>query len=351
MIGLQSRSPQLVFPLGQTACLDCPYGKISRCVGPTTIESYSMIGDSIVGCLDNQRQEEFYNSLLNLNIPAQKANQEKLFLPSYIPLITDGLSQVLEYNSDPLYAISLETLLYNSGNLTVKSSQHLRKKLGLSPDARIGLMGGVQDKKLERFWTVSWERELWRYIVDLDFEFVTSCTFSVWYDHPRFDQIYNQQRNRLTHDLIASFGVPSIPFIMFSDDEIDNQENISWLNDRPDITVIAMRGQNRRTKGEFRGLLDEMQIISERVNRPLHFLIAGCSEHHRIESILNAFDATIVEGHAFQSGIHGEQILPNLRSATDLDTTPNQLVLNNILQYDRLCEATHCTRKGLLFRL
>src|SRR6185295_14360810 len=161
MIGLRNQGLQLVFPLGKTACLDCPYGKTGRCAGPTTVESYCMAGDSVIGCLNNQRQDKFYHSLLDLHIPTQKANQEKLSLPPYIPLIKDSRTQILAYNSDPLYAISLETLLYDSGNLTVKSSQHLRKKLGLSLDARIGLVGGVQDKKLERFWTLSVEREVW----------------------------------------------------------------------------------------------------------------------------------------------------------------------------------------------
>ncbi len=351
MVGLQNRDVQLVLQLGPTACLECPYGKIGWCGGPTTVESYNMEGKDVVGCLNPQKQEEFYRALVDLYIPEQEANQENLILPTYIPLITNAIPSVPRFNSNPIYAISMATLLNDRGDLCFESSQELRQKLGLLPDSRVALVGQVKDKKLERFWTLSEEQEVWRRIANLNFEFVTSCTFSVWYDHPRFDQIYNQERNFLTHDFIASFGIPSIPFLMFSNEKLDYQENISWLRGRPDISIVALRGQHRPKSGDFRDLLDEMRAISEDVKRPIHFLISGCSEPNRIASILNGYDATIVDGHAFMAGINGERILQNLGEAQDLEPSKEELTLNNMQLYDQYCEKIHCVKNSLLFSL
>jgi Domain of unknown function (DUF4417) len=310
-----------------------------------------MQDESVIGCLDPKKQQEFYDSLNDLYIPPQKANQDNLILPPYIPLITDAVPIIPDYNSDPIYAISMATLLKKGGDLCATSPQLLRKKLGLSANARVALTGSVNDEKLEQFWSISEEKDVWYRIAELNFEFVTSCTFSVWYNHPHFDQIFNQDKNLLTHDFIASYGVPSIPFIMFSNDERDYRENVSWLKERRDVTIVAMRSQFRRRSYEFIDLLDDMRALLDDVQRPLHFLIAGCSEPNRIASILNEFDATIVDGHAFMAGSHGERILQNLRDIKDLEPDKAELVLNNIQQYEQYCERVSCAKKGLLFRL
>jgi len=122
-----------------------------------------MRDDSVVGCLDSTRQEEFYEAFLDLQIPPQRAIQEHIFLPSFIPLITDGMPEIPESVLDRIYAISMETLLGENGDLCLKSAEHLRTKLGLPASARVALIGTVQDPKLERFWTSSSERELFSY--------------------------------------------------------------------------------------------------------------------------------------------------------------------------------------------
>ncbi len=312
-----------------------------------------MRDDSVVGCLDRSRQEEFYRALLDLQIPPQQARQERISLPAFLPLITDAMPEIPESVLDRIYAISMETLLGENGDLCVKSAEHLRTKLGLPTSARVALIGTVQDPKLERFWTSSSERDIWLRIADLDFEFVTSCTFSVWYDHPRFDQMYNQDRNLLTHDLMSYLGVPSIPFIMFSGDPMDYEANITWLRERPDVRIVALRGQNRRREYEFNELLDEMSALSSDVARPLHFLVVGVSKEYRIARILGRFNSTIVSAKPFLAANAGRRASRNLvftkaprprqRNTLSLfeedrEISTQEIFSHNLAQYEECCD-------------
>lgn len=312
-----------------------------------------MQDDSVVGCLESQRQDDFYKVLLDLSVPQQRARQERLVLPSFIPLVKDAIPEIPESRSGRIYAISMETLLSRSGDLRIRSPEHLRKQIGLSPTARVALIGTVKDPKLELFWTHSTDRDVWRRIAQLGFEFVTGCTFSVWYKHPRFDQIYNQQRNLLTHDLMSSLGVPCIPFLMFSKDRLDYEENISWLRNRPDVRIVAVRGQFRREEYEFLELIDEMRALSADVSRPLHFLVVGGSQQHRIARILREFSATIVSGTPFLSAINWRRASHDLRFrkvqyrkqgietlfVEDEEISKCRLVLHNLEQYENYCDS------------
>lgn len=181
MFGLNPKT-QGVFPF---ACAGCPYKLLRRCDGPESGASVLMQGPSIIGCLDNERQIIFYEDFRDYPQP-QYSHQDSLDLPSFIPVVKDGLPRVIRPGRDVVFGVSLGTLLKKSGELRFTSSEALRRKLRLPQESRVALIGTSPDRRLERFWRLSNTRDVWTQIAGLNLEFATSCTFSVWDRHPRY---------------------------------------------------------------------------------------------------------------------------------------------------------------------
>jgi hypothetical protein len=335
---LRSRGLQLYLPMGLTACTECPYALLKLCDGPTTRESIFMQDASVIGCLDGERLGEFYRDLHKRYYPQpHSSNQANLCLPNFIPMVAESKMNLADVSPARLLGISLGDILNDSGRVAFKSAAHVRKRLNLSSNARLALIGTGEDWKLERFWKLSDLEDSWRRIVELEFEFVTSCTFSIWYEHPRFDQIYNRERNMYTHDLFSRMGVPTIPFILFSKNELDYQENIEWLKAREDLTVVAMLGQTRKTLSDFLVLIEEIKAIRKEIDRPLHFLVVGVAEANRIASILHISNATIITSRPFQAALHGEQTNGALEYERDYKQSREYLFKYNVEQFEKYC--------------
>jgi hypothetical protein len=337
---LQSRNwSQLPLQLGATACEVCPYRVLARCDGPTTAESYLMDDPSVIGCVRPERQMEVFRDLHGHSSASgiRKTLQDSIVVPNFIPLIKDGLAAISPRDAEGLVAVSLQTLLNPSGNLCVLTPQELRGKLGLNEGARLALIGTCKDKKLERFWTESEERDVWRRISSLGFEFATTTTFSVWYDNPRFDQIFNQDRNLLVYDYLSDVGVPSIPFLLFSGERCDYDHTISWLMEHRAVKVVAVRGWNRTKRAEFLELIHDMRCIAHDVGRPLGFVVVGVSHPIRIAMILKEFDACIVSAKPFMTALNGSRASSDLQYTPDRDTSREQLFFENVVCYQTYC--------------
>jgi hypothetical protein len=238
-----------------------------------------------------------------------------------------------------LYGVSLATILNDSsGNVRYRSAQALRRGLRLSAEAKIALLGGCNDDKLNKAWSISNEKDLWRRIADLEFTVVTSFSYSV-YDHdPRSDQIINQMKNFMTYEYFCSLGIPCIPFIFFNPlSTLDFKTVIEWLNDRPDVTRIAMLGQSYVHECEFERMLQEMRRLRGALNRPIDFLIVGAGAASKLRSVASEFPtATITTEWPVIAGLNGKRILPHLKEETvpKEEATKAELVRNNIHQFN-----------------
>ncbi len=330
--------PLQLFP---TACKVCPYGVSGRCNGPTTFESIHRRDIHVIGCHDPKRIAQHFRDTHSRHYPTpQTANQEKILLPAFIPAVTDGLPSPLQCNLRSLFAVSLGNILNEQGDLKVESPDELRRFFKLPADARIVLIGTGNDYLIERFWEITNSRNLWKRIARLGFEFVTSCTFSVWDKQPRFDQIINQDRNFISHDAFVREGIPTIPFLFFYD-KTDYQNVIDWLKNRPYINKVAILAQCRqRNDIEFSKILEEMRSISNEVKRDLEFLVVGPSTETRISATLAEFNSTIVTSKPFYTALHGERTLLNLKHEKELNYKISrvQLALDNITTYKIICE-------------
>lgn len=335
---------QRALPVTAPACPDCPYALNGRCEGPITIESFTRRDESVIGCYDASRIKTYYEELLpdiiNQTGPAPASNHDRLRLPPFIPMIKDGLDLSTEPQGDALYGVSLGTLLKDSGDLRFDSPEKLRRFLGLGKQARLALICTAADWKIERFWKVSESRQVWGRIALLNFDFVTSATFSVWSEQPRSDQIYNQDRNFLTHDFLCALGIPSVPFTFFyTGSELDYRNVIRWLRGRPDLHKVAILAQLRRSKVKFVKVLEYMRSIASDVGRPLDFVVVGVATAEKIDRLLREFKtATVVTHQPFMKAMRsGEQTLSDLSHIKNSAESRERLAVHNMERFHDYC--------------
>lgn len=341
----QNQQPPLPF-----ACPSCLHYGTGRCRGPVNYETYTMRGPSLVTCVDIERRQELFDDLYSRVVPVPaSSHQTKINLPAFISGVEEGMPEVPLFPSNSLFAVSLETFLRKRGTILFQSAEELREKLRLPSDARLALIGTGKDRRIERFWTTSDKHDVWRRIAGFGFEFVTSLTFSVYDEQPRADQIYNQDRNFLTHDLIAHLNIPSIPFL-YPYSEEDYGSAFTWLRERPDINKIAVLGQFYRSEQQFAQFLHNMRLIRDGVGRSVEFLVVGVALRRRIEVIMREFDASIVSVKPFQAALHGELILDDLKTLAsgeqEVSRSRPELVVRNVAKFTRVCEEMRKKYRG-----
>lgn len=340
MFDSDKQSGQLL-PFAWTACETCLYKQVNRCSGPVDYKSYFMEDPSVVPCINTERRQQLCDDLYMRMPPIPNdSNQDHIALPPFIPCITDGMPEVPDFAPNALFAVSLKTLIKNKGDLICNSIEALRKRLKLPSDAKLALIGTAKDWKIERLWTISDKYEIWQRLAEFGFEFATSLTYSIFDEHPRANQIYNQDRNFITHDFLANLGVPTIPFLYPYDDE-DYKHMFEWLSNRPDINKVAVLAQFYRFN-KFRQFFTNMIKIQDGVKRPLEFLVVGITKPEQINSIMTRFNATIVSSQPFYKALFGCHILDDLSFSKENGALPyrfsrSELALNNIEQYSRFC--------------
>jgi hypothetical protein len=300
-----------------------------------------MQGSSLVSCIDIERRGLFFDELHGRLHPIPRSSfQDKITLPPFIPGVKGGL-QLSGVGANTLFAVSYKEVLGQSGDLVVSTLDELKRRMGLPDDARVALIGTAKDYQLEALWHIARPHGVWERIAAMGFEFVTSCTFSVWDESPRFDQIRNQERNLLTHDILANMGVPSIPFL-FPFDESDYRAAFEWLNERPDIHKIAILAHYYRRRHHFVQLLRNMCKLQEGAGRSLEFLVVGAATLGKIAAVLSEFDATILVWKPFQAATAGLRTTENLHHPKDevlrFGMSREELAVYNIGRYRRRCE-------------
>ena len=323
-------------------CPSCLYYGNGRCRGPVNMKTYTMRDQALVTCVNLERKQQRLDDLYSRMPPIPKeSHQDKIVLPSFIAGITNALKELSYFPKRMLFAVSLATLLGEKGTILPDCADALRHKLRLPADARLALIGTAKDYKIERLWTSSEKTNVWRRIADFGFEFVTSLTYSVFDEQPRTDQIYNQDRNFVTHDYFANLGVPSIPFFYPYNDE-DYREAFAWLRERPDIKKIAVLAQFYRTEKQFAQLLRNMRILQEGARRPIEFLVVGVGTYSKIASVLSEFAATIVSAKPFHKAISGFRTLSDLSHPEQDELRHSfsyaELAVHNVEQYFGCCE-------------
>jgi len=332
-------SAQARFVFGSLACPVCPYGVSERCEGESTAtaESFTMHDSSVIGCVDPARQRTYFADLRSrAGFVRPRSRHSEISLPAFIPQVCTGLGRTLTSKGDPLFCVSLSTILDDEGRVKYNSGATLRRTLKLPVNSRLALIGTARDSTIERFWTDSKSGRAWKKIADLGFEFSTSFTYSVWDRHPRFDQIFNQERNFASYNILLEQGVISIPFLFFYN-ERDYREILVWLNSHRDVRKIAILTQFQKAEANFSRVIKDMHRLEADVSRQIHFLVIGPSSASRIKKLLENFSSvTIVTSQPIVKATRNERTLSNLRHVrADIRIPKVDLAASNLNMYRR----------------
>jgi hypothetical protein len=329
-----------VLPFGGLTCDVCPYGISNRCRGEqfATAESYLMQGAPVIGCLDATKQSRLYADLHGWRLATPQKLKAEIVIPSFIPEIQRGFKKPITPKRETLFGVSLSTILEDKGYVRYKSAEKLRAELRLPSDARLMLIGAASDYSLEEFWRRSESKELWTHIASLGFELSTSFTYSVWEKNPRFDQIYNQERNFVTHDYLISRGIPSIPFVFFHDKR-DYESVVLWLERRNDVRTVAMLAQFYESRSAFQELIEDMRALRRACRRDLGFVVVGPSSTDRIREVLSQFgNASIVTHQPLFKALLGQRVLSDLSCVDAARSTERSLIaVDNLESYRQYC--------------
>lgn len=303
---------------------------------------------SVIGCYDSERIKQYYNYLHSQEeIESPLARHNSLTLPSFIPVLISGMPRGIELPPDRLYGVYLKTLLNDNGSPRYATPGSLRKGLQLPPEARLALFQTATDKLIEKAWILSEVRYLWERIFSLNFEFVTSTTYSVYEDNPRSDQIYNQERNFRTNDIFCSLGVPCIPFLFFNpQSERDYDSIIKWLHTRRDVTKVAVLAHSYKQQTAFDRMVSHLKTIVRDIERPLEFVLVGAATRDKLQRLMLEFpNTTFATTQPVFKGTYGQRILPDLRpdEICVTDVSKAQLVVENIEQFDRAIDTMKTT--------
>src|SRR5215208_1121670 len=147
---------QFQLPLQEMACVRCPLNIAGRCEGAITSGSVYLRDPSVIGCGDADKILRHLTDLLDRKrLPKQPSRHSLISSPPFIPVLAPGMPRETNVPQFGLYGVSLATILTDSGNVKYRSAQELRRSLRLSAKAKIALLGGCNDDKLNKAWALS----------------------------------------------------------------------------------------------------------------------------------------------------------------------------------------------------
>jgi hypothetical protein len=236
-----------------------------------------------------------------------------------------------------LYAVSIGTLVTRAGNIRYSGDPVLlREKLRLPSDAQLMLIGTAKDYLLELFWKRSERRDLWAQLARFDFKMATTLTFSVWGNDPRFDQIYNHDRNAASYEILTELGIPTIPVFYPAESE-DYEAAANWLDERPHLTVIASVANFHRSGKPYERHLLDIKRLTESVKQPLTVTLLSPSTLAKIEkadAIFGRRQVRFVTSQPIMKATYGQKANLRLEFEKALDERREALIEPNLAFYD-----------------
>ena len=279
-----------------TACgLDCERCPAARRCGSAcnycTIAVHNVAPTACAGCgycRDNPllvmsaRQSVMdYLGGLDLTWPRPVVHPALPVIPSHLPVLVQAYADPVE----PAWvAIHGGRLLGTTGRqITSKHRSGLHGAYRLGPKTRIALEFYVEDRVLEGLWVH--RREIIEDLKRLDLDLVITPNFSVWYDHPRFEQLVQQRRAFILYHELLEAGLPAIPDVGFSLFEPDGRLWAEWVNAESGIRAVSLFCGGRKVHADRRAHLESVEDIAlfdQAVRRDVTFLIGGVHGRDRI---------------------------------------------------------------------
>jgi hypothetical protein len=200
-------------------------------------------------------------------------------LPPVVPLIYAGSMRQKPFPfidvALPLYRL-LDRKAYNVKHSTgLDLARHFR----VLPDARLILTGTAQDTALERWWGLGKRRkELINALRDYPIAAVTGPNFSLFTDHPRWDDLHNIKRIAICHEEFQTAGIPCALHLN-ARTERDWDRWVSFIVDRPEIEMISFEFATGAGWPQRRPwYLKHLSEFANDVGRELKLIVRGGSD-------------------------------------------------------------------------
>ena len=202
-------------------------------------------------------------------------------LPLHLPVLVQAYADQIDL---PWVALHAGRVLGVTGHgLTPKHRAPLREVYRLAPSTKLALEFYVEDRVLEGFWAN--RHSIIASFSRLGFDLILSPSYSVWYDHSRFEQLVQQRRAFIVYHELLEAGLPAIPDVGWSLFEPDGRRWADWINSQPQLHAVSLFCDGRKVHASRRALRETIEDIAlfHRVVRPeVAFVLGGVHAPERL---------------------------------------------------------------------
>ena len=202
-------------------------------------------------------------------------------LPLHLPVLVQAYADQIDL---PWVALHAGRVLGVTGHgLTPKHRAPLREVYRLAPSTKLALEFYVEDRVLEGFWAN--RHSIIASFSRLGFDLILSPSYSVWYDHSRFEQLVQQRRAFIVYHELLEAGLPTIPDVGWSLFEPDGRRWADWINSQPQLQMVSIFCDGRKVHASRRALRETIEDIAlfHRAVRPeVAFVLGGVHAPERL---------------------------------------------------------------------
>ena len=192
------------------------------------------------------------------------------------------------------------------------------------------LTGTADDRPIERWWSLGPGRlDAIRRLRGLGARLVTTPNFSLFADHPRWDDMHSMKRIALTHEEFLREGMPAALHVN-ARTERDWERWTDYIRRRSEMTHVAFEfktgaGRTKRIGWQVAQLLG----LARGVGRPLH-LVVRAAPHGVLPLVVSAFSATtVLDTNSFMKTVYRQRAVETTNGKIDWETSktaPDDLV-------------------------
>jgi Domain of unknown function (DUF4417) len=215
--------------------------------------------------------------------PRSVRHHEAGDLPLHLPVLVQAYADPIDL---PWVALHAGRVFGLTGSApTPKHRRPLRDVYRLTPATKLALEFYVEDRVLEGIWAN--RRSVIQALSGLAFDLILSPSFSVWYDHSRFEQLVQERRAFIVYHELLEAGLPAIPDIGWSLFEPDGRRWAEWINSQPHLGAVSLFCDGRKVHASRRALRETVEDIAlfHRAVRPdVAFVLGGVHAPDRLAS-------------------------------------------------------------------
>jgi hypothetical protein len=208
-------------------------------------------------------------------------------LPFHLPVLVQAYADPVAV---PWVALHAGRVFGVTGRaVTPKHRRPLRDVYRLPPTTKLALECYVEDRVLEGLW--SNRRAVIEELRGLAVDLILAPSFSVWFDHCRFEQLVQERRAFIFYHELLEAGLPAIPDIGWSRFEPDGRLWADWINGQPDRQAVSLFCGGRKVHASRRALRETIEDIAlfHRAVRPdVTFVLGGVHAPERLAAYRRA---------------------------------------------------------------